>query len=68
MLQSTEYFNTSHSINSFEVAAYMNICNIFFQFALQYIVFADTRYLRQFLNFALYTVQSFENHPGIKNK
>jgi hypothetical protein len=35
---------------------------------LQYMVFADTRYIRQFFNFALNTVQSFENHPGIKNK
>ena len=27
MLQSTDYFNTSHSINTVEETAYMNICN-----------------------------------------
>ena len=27
MLQSTDYFNTSHSINTVEETAYMYICN-----------------------------------------
>jgi len=31
MLQSTDYFNTSHSINTVEETAYMYICNTIFE-------------------------------------
>jgi hypothetical protein len=50
MLQSTEYFNTSHPTNSFEVAAYMYIYSTYFELANIYIFYFLTL-LFLYLNF-----------------
>jgi len=39
MLQSTDYFNTSHSINTVEETAYMYICNTFLNFRMTRVLY-----------------------------
>ena len=61
MLQSTDYFNTSHSINTVEETAYMYICNTIFELA-------NDTCLIYFYNFLTLLFLVFYLHLLIKKK